>query len=278
MSHAHNKTRNVFSSLTVSVLLLTGFLPNVHAESIKSKAYVVYDLNNGKMVEGKNEKQKLPIASITKLMTAMVALDKKPNLDKEITIEKADVDTLLHTTSRLKVGTTLTMREALNLALMSSENRAASAISRNYPGGKPAFVRAMNEKAKRIGMKNTQFFDSTGLESRNQATASDLVNLVKHANNYALIKDFTTTAQKDFELNQHDMHYVNTNPLIRFNNSQWDISVSKTGYTEKAGKCIVLLSEVDGKPYIFSLLGSRSKETRLQDLALLKDKVKSKKG
>ncbi len=278
MLHIKHKTHKVFSSITVSVLLLTGFLPNAQAEMINSKAYVVYDLTNGKMVDGKNEKQKLPIASITKLMTAMVALDKKPNLDKEITIEKADVDTLLHTTSRLKVGTTLTMREALNLALMSSENRAASAIGRNYPGGKSAFVRAMNEKARKIGMKNTQFFDSTGLEPRNQATASDLVFLVKHANNYNLIKNFTTTAQKDFELNNQDMHYVNTNPLVRFNNSQWDISVSKTGYTKKAGKCIVLLSDVEGKPYIFGLLGSRSKESRLQDLALLKDKVKSKKS
>lgn len=278
MLHIKHKTHKVFSSITVSVLLLTGFLPNAQAEMINSKAYVVYDLTNGKMVDGKNERQKLPIASITKLMTAMVALDKKPNLDKEITIEKADVDTLLHTTSRLKVGTTLTMREALNLALMSSENRAASAIGRNYPGGKSAFVRAMNEKARKIGMKNTQFFDSTGLEPRNQATASDLVFLVKHANNYNLIKNFTTTAQKDFELNNQDMHYVNTNPLVRFNNSQWDISVSKTGYTKKAGKCIVLLSDVEGKPYIFGLLGSRSKESRLQDLALLKDKVKSKKS
>ena len=265
------------SKLIASLILFTASTA-VYASSINSRAYAIYDLTNGQVIESKNGTQKMPIASITKLMTAMVFLDKKPDLSKEISIEKADVDTLLHTTSRLKVGTTLTVKEALNLALMSSENRAASALSRNYPGGRTAFIRAMNAKAKKIGMKQAQFFDSTGLDERNQATALDLVQLVKSAKNYDLIKEFTTTDEKSFDLDDNNLHFVNTNPLVRLNNPNWNINVSKTGYTQKAGKCIVMLSTIQSHQYVFSILGSPSKEARLQALSLMKEKIKEKKA
>ena len=258
-------------TITSSLVLIP---VNSHADTINSKAYAVFDISNNKLIDCKNEKQRLPIASITKLMTAMVTLDNNPDLEEIITITQDDVDTLLHTTSRLSVGTQLTRREALNLALMSSENRAASALARHYPGGKKAFIRAMNTKARKIQMKSAQFFDSTGLDARNQATAKDLIQLVNHSKNYSLIHMFTTTDAKDFTFNNKDLHYVNTNPLIRLNNPNWNIELSKTGYTQKAGKCIVLLSEINGKKYIISLLGSKSKESRLQDLATLKEKIK----
>lgn len=260
--------------LSVSLLISS----SAFAQSINSKAYAIYDVTENTFIAGKNEKQKMPIASITKLMTAMVFLDKKPDLNKSITIDKADVDTLLHTTSRLKVGTELTAKEALNLALMSSENRAASALARAYPGGKNAFIRAMNAKAKKIGMKQTQFFDSTGLDGRNQSSAVDLVQLVKNAKSYSIIKEFTTTDEKSFDIEDNSLHFVNTNPLVRLNNPNWDILISKTGYTQKAGKCIVLMSNINSHSYIFTLLGAPSKEARLQALAVMKNIVKEKKA
>lgn len=229
-----------------------------------AKAIVINQLT-GETLYAKNTNVPTPIASVTKLMTAMVMLDAHLPLDEMVSINDQDVDYLKRTTSRLAVGTTLTRGELLQLALMASENRAASALGRLYPGGKPAFVQAMNQKAQSLGMQSTRFVDSTGLDSNNVSTAEDLVKMVNAAYHYPEIRQVTTSPSQEVTLygRQSPLNFVNTNALVRGGN--WVIGLSKTGFINEAGRCLVMQAEISGQPTIIVLLDSAGKMTRIGD-------------
>jgi D-alanyl-D-alanine endopeptidase (penicillin-binding protein 7) len=230
------------------------------------------DTSTGEVLVSKNPDTQLPIASITKLMTAMVMLDSGANLDDYIEISEDDVDHLRSTYSRLKVGMQLRRRDLLLLALMSSENRAAFAIARTaYPGGINEFIRRMNAKAKTLGMSNTQFFDPTGLTAQNKSTAIDLVKMLKAAYGYELIREDTTTKGADVMLSsRYTHHYLNSDALVR--SSRFQIEVSKTGFINEAGHCLVLYAMVDNRPIAMVFLNS-SKSGRLVDAMAVKSYV-----
>lgn len=233
---------------------------------LKSSKAIVINQLTGETIYEKNKSIVTPIASVTKLMTAMVALDAHLPMSDYLTISQQDIDSLKGSSSRLRVGTKLTRGELLQLALMSSENRAASALSRYYPGGKQAFIDAMNTKAAMLGMRRAHFVDPTGLNSRNVATASDLVTMVNAAYQYEEIRNITTTASQAVIVKgrSRPLKYVNTNALVR-GNSKWDIGLSKTGYISEAGRCLVMQAEIAGEPMIIVLLDSNGKNTRLGD-------------
>jgi D-alanyl-D-alanine endopeptidase (penicillin-binding protein 7) len=226
---------------------------------------VVIDASAHHPVYTKGADDVTPIASLTKLMTAIVTLDARLPLDEAIAIDTDDFDFLKGTRSRLRMGALLSRGEMLRLALMSSENRAASSLARNYPGGTTAFVTAMNAKAASLGMTRTSFADPTGLSAQNVSTANDLATLVAAAAQYTEIRDFSTTPS----------HYVAVQPtgqVLGFNNtnllvksSDWDIQLSKTGYIREAGKCLVMLATIASKPFVIVLLDSAGKYTRLGD-------------
>lgn len=235
---------------------------------LQSAAVYVEDQSSGDVIVSKNAQSVLPIASITKLMTAMVALDAMPNLQETLTIGNDDVDLLKGTGSRLRVGAELTREEMLRLALMSSENRAASALSRHYPGGKDAFIEAMNSKARSLGLYDTRFRDPTGLTAANVSSPRDLARMVNAAYQYPLIREFSTTAGDTVRVSGRELQYNNTNALIKSPN--WDIGLSKTGYIAEAGKCLVMQAWVNSKPTIIVLLDSVGKATRMADANRIK--------
>ena len=235
---------------------------------------LIYDEQTQRPLYTKNPDAITPIASITKLMTAMVVLDSNPDLDEEISVAEADQDSLKGTHSRLGVGTTFTRREMLNLALMSSENRAASALARNYPGGTAAAIAAMNAKARQLGMLNTTFRDPTGLNSQNVSTARDLVRMVAAARNYKLIHQFTTTASRSVEGQRgRELRFNNTNPLVK--NASWEIGLSKTGFINEAGRCLVMQAQIRQRPVIIVLLDSVGKSSRIGDANRVKKWIES---
>lgn len=236
--------------------------------NLESKAALVMNAENGEVLYAKNTNRTMPIASITKLMTAMVVLDAKLPLDEPITISEADVDHLRNTSSRLAVGTVLSRAELLLLALMSSENRAAAALARTYPGGTAAAVAAMNRKAKSIGMTSTVYYDPTGLNSGNSASPRDLVTMVKAATNYALIHRFTTTAEHAVAIRGQVQTFRNTNSLVK--SDDWDIAVSKTGYINEAGRCLVMQARIKSQPVVIVLMDSWGKYTRIGDAQRVK--------
>lgn len=242
---------------------------------LESDSAIVVDAETGKVIYSKNVDEVKPIASITKLMTAMVTLDANMALDETLTISDGDVDYLKHTTSRLPLGTKLTRYDMLRLALMSSENRAASALSRHYPGGKPAFIQAMNEKARVLGMHNTSFSDATGLTPKNVSTAEDLVKMVEAASHYDLIHKFTTTEGRQVAIRPRaaPLQYKNSNALVR--NGQWDIEVSKTGYINEAGRCLVMKAEVAHRPAVMIFLQSNGKYSPVGDATRIKKWIES---
>ena len=240
-----------------------GTSPGLH-----SHAALLLDMQNGEALYQKNATQIVPIASITKLMTAMVMLDAHLPMNEEFYITDDDVDTLKGSRSRLAVGTQLTRQEALVLALMSSENRAAHALGRNYPGGIPAFVAAMNRKAQELGMANSRFLDPTGLNSGNVSTARDLAKMVTAASKYAPIREASTTSEAKFDVRGRIQEYRNTNPLVR--SDDWEIGVTKTGFIREAGKCLVMQAKVNNRPMVFVLLDSEGSMTRVGDANRLK--------
>jgi D-alanyl-D-alanine endopeptidase (penicillin-binding protein 7) len=231
---------------------------------VESGAALVVD-TAGQVIYSKNPDEVLPIASITKLMTALVVLDAGLPLDETITITEDDKDHLRNTHSRLQVGSQLTRRELLHVALMSSENRAAAALGRTHPAGKAAFVQLMNAKARLLGMRSTQFADSTGLDGNNVSTARDLVKLAHAASAHPLIREFTTTAESEVEpgTRRTPMLYRNSNRLVRGGN--WDIQLSKTGYLNEAGRCLVMQAEVAGRPLVFVFLSGPGRLTPMGD-------------
>jgi D-alanyl-D-alanine endopeptidase (penicillin-binding protein 7) len=249
----------------------------VGSPNLKSSAALVVDVNDGHTIYGKNTQNITPIASITKLMTSMVVLDANLPAEETIYIDTADYDSIKHTGSRLAAGTGLPRREMLRLALMSSENRAASSLSRAYPGGKPAFVAAMNRKAVELSMFNTHFVDSTGLSSENVSTAEDLVKMVKGAYEYPLIRKFTTTSTHEVETaSGRSLQFRNSNGLVRNANSSWEIGLSKTGYISEAGRCLVMQARIAARPVIIVLLDSWGKQTRIGDANRIKKWLESK--
>ena len=241
-----------------------------HADGplLKSSAFLVQDQASGDVIAARNSESVQPIASITKLMTAMVALDATPSLQEELTVSAEDVDQIKGTSSRLRVGAKLTREEMLRLALMSSENRAASALSRHYPGGKQAFIAAMNAKARQLGLDHTHFADPTGLTAANVSTPRDLASMVNAAYQYPLIREFTTTAGDTVRVSGRNMAFHNTNSLVK--SPQWEIGLSKTGYIAEAGKCLVMQVWLDSKPMIIVLLDSWGKKTRIGDANRIK--------
>lgn len=241
--------------------------------ALQSSAVLVQDQATGAILFEKNAGSVLPIASITKLMTAMVALDAKPDLNETLSIGDEDVDMLKGTRSRLKVGTQLAREEMLRLALMSSENRAASALSRHYPGGREAFVAAMNQKAQDLGLVDTRFQDATGLTAANVSSPRDLAKLVNAAHQYPLIREFSTASDGEFSISGRPQHFHNTNTLVR--SSTWEIGLSKTGYISEAGKCLVMQAWLNNKPIIIVLLDSWGKMTRIGDANRIKRWVES---
>jgi len=235
---------------------------------VQSAAALVMDQATGAVLFEKNSGAILPIASITKLMTAMVALDAQPSLEQQLAVGDEDVDSLKGTHSRLRVGTQLTREHMLRLALMSSENRAASVLSRYYPGGREAFVAAMNHKAQELGLHETRFEDPTGLTAHNVSSARDLVKMVAAAHQYPLIREFTTTTEYEVALSGRPHVFHNTNSLVR--SSAWDIGLSKTGFINEAGKCLVMQAWLNKKPTIIVLLDSLGKLTRIGDANRIK--------
>ncbi|MDD4928156.1 MAG: D-alanyl-D-alanine endopeptidase [Gallionella sp.] len=241
---------------------------------LMSSIALIYDEKTHRPLYTKNPDEVTPIASITKLMTAMVVLDSEPDLAEELSVNIADLDSLKGTHSRLSIGTTFTRSEMLRLALMSSENRAASVLARYYPGGTAAAVAAMNAKARKLGMSHTSFRDPTGLNSENVSTARDLVKMVAAARNYRLIHLYTTTASHLVEgVSGREMLFNNTNPLVK--NASWDIGVSKTGYINEAGRCLVMQAQILQRPVIIVLLDSVGKSTRIGDANRVKKWIES---
>lgn len=235
---------------------------------LRSAAFYVTNEETGEVLLEKNSHAVLPIASITKLMTAMVALDARPDLAETLTVTTDDIDTLKGTSSRLVVGTQLTREEMLNLALMSSENRAASALARNYPGGRPAFVAAMNAKARLLDMKDTHFYDSNGLNPANVSSPRDLARLVRAAASYPLIRRFSTTDERYVDIRGRQTRFGNTNSLVR--SPDWDIAVSKTGYITEAGRCLVMQAKLLQQKVVIVLMDSVGRYTRTADAKRVK--------
>lgn len=231
---------------------------------LNSRAAIVVDAETGKLLYGKNANRTMPIASITKLMTAMTVLDAHLSMNELITIDNSDVDTFRHSSSRLPVGTTLTRSEAMLLALMASENRAAASLARTFPGGTTAAIAAMNRKARELGMSQTFFVDGTGLHSENSSSPSDLVKLVKASRSYPEIHQYSTTSEHTLLSQQgRPIEFRNTNALVR--GGSWDIEVSKTGFINEAGRCLVMQANINTKPVVIVLMDSNASVTRTGD-------------
>lgn len=237
--------------------------PSPDRLALKSSAALVLDEQTGQILYGKNTASVLPIASITKLMTAMVVLDARLDPNEMIQVTADDVDTLKNTHSRLRVGIMLSRDDMMHLALMASENRAASALGRNYPGGLEAFVRAMNQKAQTLGLQGTHYSDPTGLSSANVSTAEDLGKLVRAAGAYEKIRNFSTASGFDVVIAGRPTAFRNTNRLVA--SSGWDIGLSKTGFINEAGRCLVMQAKLAGRAVVIVLLDSWGKYTRIAD-------------
>ena len=230
--------------------------------ALRSGSALVIDQNTQEPLYDKNSRAVMPIASISKLMMAMVTLDSKAPLDETLEVTDADRDFVKNTGSRLSVGSRLSREDMLHIALMASENRAAAALSRYFPGGRPAFVAAMNKKALELGMTDTHFLDPTGL-SPNTSSARDLAKMVSAAYQYPQIRDFSTDTSYDVFTGRKTLHYASTNALVR--NHSWQIGLQKTGFTNEAGECMVMQTMVHDRPVIMVLLDSIGKYSRVAD-------------
>jgi D-alanyl-D-alanine endopeptidase (penicillin-binding protein 7) len=238
--------------------------------NLLSHAAMVFDPTTGKALFAKNADAPMPIASITKIMTAMVVLDAKLDMDDPVVIDVGDIDTIKGSRSRLPVGSAFRREDLLRLSLMASDNRAASALGRAYPGGLPAFVSAMNARAQLIGMSSTRFVDPTGLAPGNVSSPQDLAKMVAEASRYPQIRDFSTTPELHVTLPnaKKPMGFSNTNQLVKSQN--WDIGLSKTGYINEAGKCLVMQATIANNPVVIVLLDSWGRLTRVGDANRIK--------
>jgi len=229
---------------------------------------LVQDAQSGETLLAKNQAAVMPIASITKLMTAVVMLDAGLNMEQRVAISDEDYDFVKGTRSRLRPGTVLTRHELLLLALMSSENRAAHSLGRTYPGGTDAFVKAMNDKAAKLGMADSRFVDPTGLSPQNVSSARDLARLVAAAHEYPMIRQYSTQGSATVQALGRELGFRNTNGLVR--SAQWDIGLSKTGYINEAGRCLVMRVKMSSREVIVVLLDSWGKFSRVGDANRIK--------
>lgn len=230
---------------------------------LKSSVALVLDQDTNEVLFSKNSKAVLPIASLTKLMTALVITEAGQPLEDVLEVTQDDVDTEKGSSSRLRVGTQLTRLEMLHLALMSSENRAANALGRHYPGGLPAFVTAMNRKASALGMGDTRYVEPTGLSSHNQSSARDLATLVNAAYSHQIIRELSTSPEYQVAVGAKHLQYRNTNGLVR--NPEWEIGLQKTGYISEAGRCLVMQANITGRKLIMVFLDSAGQASRIGD-------------
>ena len=235
---------------------------------LRSSVAMVLDQQTGETLYQKNPDAVLPIASITKVMTAMVVLDAGLSMHEMVEITEADRDTERHTGSRLQVGTRLSRGELMQLSLMASENRAAAALGRAYPGGMPAFIAAMNAKAQAIGMVDSRFADPTGLSSNNMSNARDLARLVRAAHGYPEIREYSTATDLTVDTGYRQITFRTTNRLI--SDPEWRIGMQKTGFISEAGKCLVMQARVDGRPVIIVLLDATAAQARFADAQRLR--------
>lgn len=256
----------------VPSVMTAGDLAGLHLTrdplALDSNVALVMDQASNEMLFEKNSNVALPIASITKLMTSIVVVEAQQNLDEILTVTEEDVDRERFSHSRLRVGSQLSRANMLHIALMSSENRAASALGRNYPGGIRAFVAAMNAKAKELGMNSSHFADSTGLNSANVSSARDLAKLVAAAYQHPLIRQYSTDSRYVVDPGGRALQYRNSNGLVEKPN--WDIGLQKTGYIAEAGRCLVMQVHVSGRPVIMIFLDSKSKQSRLTDASRIR--------
>jgi D-alanyl-D-alanine endopeptidase (penicillin-binding protein 7) len=253
--------------------LLAG-LHGAHDElALKSSVALVVDQDTQEVLFSKNEQAVLPIASLTKLMTGLIISEAQLPMDEMITISQADVDIEKRSSSRLRVGTQLSRRELLHLALMASENRAASALGRTYPGGISVFVELMNAKALMLGMTDTNYVEPTGLSSKNQSSAKDLAVLVNVASDDSLLREYSTSTGYRVAVGRRQLQFSNTNRLVR--NPTWDIGLQKTGYISEAGQCLVMQARVAGRKLIMVFLDSAGKFSRLGDAERVRRWVES---
>lgn len=268
-SHHAAPVRAVFTPAKPSLGEAMGLRDTEDALALRSSVALVMDQNTNEVLFQKNPSAVLPIASITKLMTALVVTDARLPMDEVLTISEDDKDTEKHSSSRLRFGTQLTRQELLLLALMSSENRAASALGRNYPGGLPAFVQAMNRKARELGMNDSHFVDSSGLSSSNVSSAMDLVRMVNAAYRNPTIREYSTQTEHEVNVLGRTQHYVSTNRLVRGGN--WDIGLQKTGFISEAGQCLVMQAKVNGRNVVMVFLDSVGKLSRFADATRVRD-------
>lgn len=242
---------------------LSGLHHTDDALALKSSVALVMDQETNEVLFSKNSGAVLPIASLTKLMTALVVVEARQPLDEMLTVTEEDIDQEKGSHSRLAVGTQLTREEMLHLALMSSENRAANALGRHYPGGLRSFVIAMNHKAVELGMSDTRYVEPTGLSSRNQSSARDLATLVGAAYQHPLIRELSTSQEYQVAVGRRQLQYRNTNGLVR--NPTWEIGLQKTGYISEAGRCLVMQAKLAGRKLIMVFLDSTGKYSRIGD-------------
>jgi D-alanyl-D-alanine endopeptidase (penicillin-binding protein 7) len=239
--------------------------------AVRSNVVLVQDLSSNTILFSRNEETARPIASITKLMTAIVIVDANQSMSDIVEVTNSDVDTVKHSRSRLPVGTKLSRGDMMHLALMSSENRAANALGRNYPGGMTAFVAAMNSKAKQLGMTQSRFVEPTGLSSENVSSPRDLVKLLQASASRPAIRQYTTDDQHEVRSSGHATLFRNTNMLVM--NPTWDIKVSKTGYINEAGQCLVMVARINNRDMAIVLLNADGKGTRVGDAVKIKQWV-----
>lgn len=230
---------------------------------LRSNAVLIWDPSNSEVLFEKNSTAVLPIASITKLMTALVVIEARQDMDEVLEVTSDDIDRIKHTSSRLRIGSRLTRANMLHIALMSSENRAASALGRNYPGGLESFVMAMNEKAKALGMNDTHYVEPTGLSSENVSSAHDLAKLVMAAQRHPVIREYSTNREYAVDPGGPTLQYRNSNRLIA--NPQWDIIVQKTGYISEAGRCLVMQAVIGDRSIVMVFLDAKGKLSRAAD-------------
>ncbi len=233
--------------------------------SVNARVALVMDAQTGEVLYSKNSSLAVPIASITKVMTAVVTADARLDMSEEITLQQIDFAGAggKNSSSTLRAGDTMNRAELLLFALMKSENPAAAALARTYPGGRSAFVAAMNAKARQLGMTSTRYAESTGLDPHNVSSARDLGILVSAASQYGLIRQFSTTPTYDFNLGYRVLKSNNTNALVR--NGGWNINLSKTGYINEAGRCVVMHTTVNSRPAVVVLLGASTSQARTND-------------
>jgi D-alanyl-D-alanine endopeptidase (penicillin-binding protein 7) len=263
VARARDKARTTVQAVRPSHGQLAGLRATPDDLALKSSVALVVDQDTNEVLLSKNDSAVLPIASLTKLMTGLLVSEARLPLDELITITQDDVDTEKGSRSRLRVGTTLARGELLHLALMSSENRAAHALGRTFPGGLSQFVQLMNARARDLGMSDTRYVEPTGLSSRNQSSAKDLATLVAFAANDPMLRELSTSPSHEVEVGRQVLQYRNTNYLVK--SPQWEIGLQKTGYISEAGQCLVMQAKVAGRKLIMVFLDSAGKLSRIGD-------------